>query len=362
MIQLTGNSAEHFTRKAIPCLCLLGSLLFLSACTATGTSTVDNPASKGKFNNENPVALADRTMVNDLSAVVVQIFDPFDTTLQVTRSNTDPIMQYFVGVLAKQGFGIQRVSADQGAHYLTYERKTTDAENGLLFSISIGPVVASRHYQLMENNVITPTSVVQLSGTRIPVTVLDAPSGRFKVSNSDLSRAEYVATLSLDEQAPLISLITPDVVSSVTTRSATGPSLQALNSSKMEVTNLFYGDDSNFASILDDHQQVDRQIIVFGDDSMILGDTNKQLIDQFVDDKLGQNDVISLVGCSNGPTALDIGNEGLALGRAKRVTEALMSRGVARERILDEGCWAPVRAGDRFPSRGVVLELWRARS
>lgn len=362
MILLTGNRAEDRTRRALPCLCLLGSLLFLSACAGTGTPSVDNPARKGVFNNANPVALADRTMVNDLSAVVVQIFNPFDTTLQVTRSNRDPIMQYFVGVLAKQGFGIQRVSADQGAHYLTYERKSTDADNGLLFSVSIGPVVVSRRYQLIENNVISPTSVVQLSGTRVPVTVVDAPSGRFRVNDPDLSRAQYVATLSLDEQSPLISLITPDVVSNVTTRSATGPSLQALNSSKIEVNNLFYGSDSNFASILDDHQQVDRQIIVFGDDSMVLGDTNKQLIEQFVDEKLGQNDVISLVGCSNGPTALEIGNEGLALGRARRVTEALMSRGVARERILDEGCWAPVRAGDRFPSRGVVMELWRAQS
>ena len=359
MILLTGNRAEDRACKPLPCLCLLGSLLVLSACA---TPTVDSTVNRSAFNNTNPIALADRTMVNDLSAVVVQIFDPLDTTLQVTRSNNDPIMQYLVGVLAEKGFGIQRVSADQGAHYLSYERTITDADDGLLFAVSIGPVVASRHYKMIDNNVISPTSVVQLSGTRVPVIVTDAPSGRFQVTDTALSRAQYVATLSLDEQSPLISLITPDVVSSVTTRSATGPSLQALNSSKIEVANLFYGNDSNFASILDDYEQVDRQVIVFGDDSMILGDTNKQLIDQFVDDKLGQNDVISLVGCSNGPTALDIGNEGLALGRAKRVTEALMARGVARERILDEGCWAPVRAGDRFPSRGVVLELWRGQS
>jgi hypothetical protein len=182
------------------------------------------------------------------------------------------------------------------------------------------------------------------------------------VTNPAFSQALYVATLGLDEQVPVISLITPDVVSNITTRSTRGPSLQALNSSKVEVANLFYGSDSNFASILEDYEQVDRQIVVFGNDSMILGDTNKQLIEQFVDQKLRGTDVISLVGCSNGPTALDIGNEGLALGRAKRVTEALLARGVARERILDEGCWAPVRAGDRFPSRGVVLELWRSQS
>ena len=93
---------------------------------------------------------------------------------------------------------------------------------------------------------------------------------------------------------------------------------------------------------------------------MVLGSRNKSLIDQLVENVLGEEDIVSLVGCSNGPTALEIGNEGLALGRAKRVTEALLARGVSREKVLDEGCWAPVaEAEDRFPSRGVVLELWR---
>jgi len=101
---------------------------------------------------------------------------------------------------------------------------------------------------------------------------------------------------------------------------------------------------------------------VFGNDSMVLGSTNKSLIDQFVDNEIREGDVVSLIGCSNGPTSLEIGNEGLALGRAQRVTEALTSRGVPRENVLDEGCWAPVSAQDRFPNRGVVMELWRSNA
>ncbi|ASJ74397.1 hypothetical protein [Granulosicoccus antarcticus] len=367
MIQLSGNRAEYPAWKPLVAICLLGSSLALSACAVTDTpispaSLIADKANRNIFGKAAPVPTAYRTMVNDLSDVVVQIFDPRDTTLQVTRSNADPILQYFVQVLAEHGFGIQRVSADQGAQYLQYELRSIDDENGVLVSLNVGPVVATRYYQLLRDNVVTPTSVVQLAGTRAPVTVADTPTGRFKVSNPAFSQVQYVAAMSLDEQSPIISLVTPDVINSATSQSARGPSLQALNSSKVEVTNLFFGTESNFASILDGHEQVDRQIVVFGNDSMILGDTNKQLIDQFVDEKLEATDVISLVGCSNGPTALDIGNEGLALGRGRRVIEALMARGVSREQILDEGCWAPTKADDRFPSRGVVLELWRSQS
>ena len=192
--------------------------------------------------------------------------------------------------------------------------------------------------------------------------MVDAESSRFRIRDSSLSDALYVASMSLDEQAPVISLITPELVNRVSTQGTNGPSMQALNSSKIEVNNLFYNNQSTFASILDDYQRVQRQIIIFGNDSMILGDTNKQLIDQFVETRFRPGDVISLVGCSNGPTVLDIGNEGLALGRARRVTEALLARGVARDRILDEGCWAPTSVGDRFPGRGVVMELWRSKA
>lgn len=304
-------------------------------------------------------------MLNDLVPVIAQIYDPIDTTVQINRDSRDPLLAHFIDHLTSEGFGIQRVSADQGANFVSYSRtsRNVDGKNLTRFSVQIGAVSVERDYASKGKNKIAPASKVRLSGTRAPVTKNDRSSAALLITDTSLTGVQYVASLGLDDQSPIISLIAPNVVNRIAPVSTTqGPSLQALNSGKVEVNNLFYGNESTFSSVLDNYNKVERQVIVFGNDSMILGDTNKALIDQFVETHMRQGDVISLVGCSNGPTALAIGNEGLALGRAKRVTEALQSRGIARANILDEGCWAPVKAGDRFPSRAVVMELWRKRS
>ena len=332
-----------------------------SSPTETVNQFVSTVTSPFKADAKEKLTTVDKAILNDLTSVVTQIYNPIDTTIQINRNDADPIMQHFINLLIDEGFGIQRVSADQGANYASYSQAEKNIGNSQLlrFTVQIGAVSVERDYTALSKNKVMPASKVRLSGTRAPVKVIDEIAG----SDPSLSGTQYVATLRLDEKSPIISLITPSLVDSVTAASTTnGPSLQGFNSSKVEVNNLFYSDTSTFSSVLDDHEKITRQIVVFGDDSMILGDTNKALIGQFVDSKMRQGDIISLIGCSNGPTNLKIGNEGLALGRAKRVTQALQARGIARASILDEGCWAPVKATDRFPSRAVVIELWRKRT
>ncbi|MGQ7846204.1 hypothetical protein ACUNV4_17095 [Granulosicoccus sp. 3-233] len=368
MIQLSGNSA--FTpapcgKRALVRLsasCLVIASLSLTGCAVSSSNGGHVPAGTATASRPSTITISEKAMFDDLSGIVVQVFEPLSTTLQINRDNDDPRMTHLVDGLASKGFGIQRVSADQGANYLSYALKTDEASDQVQLNIAVGAVELSRDYRKLRGNSITPVSMVRVAGSRSPVVVNDADSRRFKVEDPALSEVQYVASLGLEDTSPIIALITPEIVSNVSRSAADGPSLQALNSSQVEVNNLFYGNESTFASILDDYQRIDKQIIVFGNDSMVLGDTNKQLIEQFVDAKMKDNDVISLVGCSNGPTALDIGNEGLALGRAQRVTQALLARGVARDKVLDEGCWAPTNVGDRFPSRGVVMELWRSNS
>jgi hypothetical protein len=311
------------------------------------------------------ISSVDQTIIQDLASVIAQIYDPLSTTLQINATESDRTLNHFAAVLAKEGFGIQRVSADQGANFVSYSKteETLDNSSNVNFSVAVGAVSVARKYQLMGNNVVAPASTVRLSGTRAPVTINDTDSSRKQVIDPSLSKAQYVASLGLDEQAPIISLVTPEIVNSIAALSANGTSLRALNSSKIEVKNLFYANQSTFSSVLDDYSKIYKYVIVFGNDSMVLGKSNKSLIDQLVENVLVDDDIVSLVGCSNGPTALEIGNEGLALGRASRVTEALMARGVPRDNVLDEGCWAPVAGQqDRFPTRGVVLELWRRNS
>ena len=234
------------------------------------------------------------------------------------------------------------------------------ADDERLWRLRVGTVEISRGYRFAGDERVSAVSPMRVAGSRAPVAVGAAGTVRVVAASPVLDRVEYVGPAPLTAApAPIISLVTPRVVEGVVERSVGGPDRTALNTAGMEVGNLFFGEGDGFGSLERTHRRVGRQIVVFGDDSLTLGDDNRALLERFIDDEMQERDVVGLVGCSNGPTALEIGNEGLALGRAARVAEALVERGVARERIYDQGCWAPVSAGDRFPGRGVVVELWR---
>jgi len=125
-------------------------------------------------------------------------------------------------------------------------------------------------------------------------------------------------------------------------------------------SNLFdKGGQSNFSDLFAEYQEVDSNVLVFPNDSLQLGDINKQIIEQYVEKMDPSTDVLSVIGCSHGDTAIENnGNALLALGRANRVKEAFMFSGVSHDLIVEEGCWAPM-VFEGLPSRGVVLKLKR---
>lgn len=359
------NQHKTWSVSALGLPCVLLGALFVSACTTVTEIEPGGPDATDTLIVAPPSAsLTDKTIALDIVRAARQLYTPINTTLQFNNPQNDPLLEHFIDRFTEVGFGIQRVSADQGSNYFSYSRVEDRAENGrklIRFDTSIGAIKVGRDYTLVSSSTVSPASPIRISGTRAPVAVNDKPNGRFSVSSADLSRAIYTASLDIegDTPGPVISLITDDLLEQVANRYGEGASLQSLNSNRVEVVNVFHTNESNFTSILDDYEQVHRQIVVFGNDSLVLGNSNKLMIEQFVDERVQPTDLISLLGCSNGQTDLEIGNEGLALGRAKRMTEALLLQGVARNRILEEGCWAPVAAGDDIPSRGVVMELWR---
>ena len=118
--------------------------------------------------------------------------------------------------------------------------------------------------------------------------------------------------------------------------------------------NLFELGGSNFANAFGDYTDVEEVILIFPNDSLVLGEDNKARIRRVLDDFDAASDSFSVVGCSLGKTNVAHGNEALALGRANRVKEELLFAGIPRENIFEEGCWA-TEAAAKFPSRGVVL-------
>ncbi len=362
---LATSSDTSRTWVALPLV--IGTLL-LSACGSTNFASEAGEISEPVSQKPEPsISAVNEAIASDIVQITEQIFPAFSTTLQFTSNQNDLFLQHFALTFASLGYGIQQVNADQGSHHFTYtlDEKTNENDVPILqLNASIGGAVVSRDYRVASNGTISPASAVRLSGTRMPVEVADTTTEQFKASDNNFSKVVYVASLNLDEQAPpLISLITNDIVNQVSSSSAgvrsDSPSFSGLNSSRVETGNIFHTGESNFASILQNRQLVSQQFIVFGNDSLVLGRPNKLLLEQVVLQKLQTSDLINIIGCSTGPTSLTIGNEGLALGRAERVTEALLAEGVARERILDEGCWAPEAGATDLPNRGVMLEIWR---
>lgn len=116
---------------------------------------------------------------------------------------------------------------------------------------------------------------------------------------------------------------------------------------------------SNYAPVFEDFQEIDRSVLIFPNDSLRMGETNKSIIEKFAASMNQDTDVLSIIGCSHGTTEINNGNALLALGRANRVKEALMFTGVEHDLLLEEGCWAPYEFSEKLPARGVILTLKR---
>lgn len=112
---------------------------------------------------------------------------------------------------------------------------------------------------------------------------------------------------------------------------------------------------SNFESVLQNYDSVRSEVLIFPNDSLVMGASNKRIAREIVANFDPGNDVISVIGCSHGKTSLVNGNQKLALGRSYRVKEELILAGIAADKILEEGCWANVHFDQKMPRRGVVV-------
>ena len=354
---------------------LAAACLLLSACTLAPTQpglsggNINGAVARAAQANK---PLAPQLIIADLVSALSFVLPPLRTTLQVNIARTDKLGQNFIAAIAEAGYGIQWVKGDEGAHFFIYavsQKKPAGKPAQSVYRISVGSIDIERAYSFGDDDAVVPVSALELGGSRAEVVLDDS---RFYSSEAlanngalpdDVSQVTYMAAMQTDDhRAPAISLITSELVKQISDSATDGLNYQALNSSRVEVDNLYFTERSNFGSVFDNYERVLRQVIPFGDDSLRLGTTSKQLVNNVLQSYRESTDVLGVVGCSNGKTRLDIGNEGLALGRAGRVTDELLSMGVPRTDILDEGCWSPQTAGERFPSRGVVLELWREKT
>ncbi len=221
------------------------------------------------------------------------------------------------------------------------------------------PVVAEGE-QLVESSQapeIQPSSSqsVQVQPTDIQSAQIVEPQNIVESQNVQQPSAAILALAADNASLPLLNLIAPSVAA------AEPQALGAIGLLVEDKThNIRQLQQSNFESLFAEMGIVDEKILTFENDSTRMGGLNKARLNELLEGyKSESGDILSVIGCSLGPTAHVGGQEGLARGRAKRVREELLYAGVPDNKILAEGCWAEDTFDERMPRRGVVVTLKR---
>lgn len=117
--------------------------------------------------------------------------------------------------------------------------------------------------------------------------------------------------------------------------------------------------ESNYTQYFQNHVPLSSRLLQFASDSLTVTAANRRYLRQIAREFSSDTDLVSVLGCSNGPTRLRNGNALLALGRAQGVQQQLLVSGVPPNLILSEGCWSGQRRTDNLPNRGVLVTVFR---
>jgi len=246
------------------------------------------------------------------------------------------------------------------------------------FFVSVGKVHLKRSYEIVENRV-APVSEMLIAGidtSRLnplqPAQQLEAFSSAPKPAPEpapEQSVGEVVvesANTPTQEPSPF-EPETSDVFGPGATADVDASDLNALLLDDKDWnpldTNLYETGITVYEPLFDDasvdYQEISSQVLVFPNDSLVLGKQNKTILGNLAGQLQSGTDIVRVIGCSHGKTDVVEGNQKLARGRAVRVRDELVLAGVESSAVLHEACWAPRHYDEVMPRRGVVVKHLR---
>ena len=330
-----------------------------------------------------PPSRAPELITQNLINVLFQInsVHPQAVTLLVppAKSPKDPFADALNRSLQLAGYALRTTGGDASTVPVSYSvKRSVDASSGAVntYTLNMGHVSVRRAYQPTDDGWATPVSSMQIRGADVSQVLVNDDmflrAGRpttepgFNLQAPALPKRVEPPNAVVQAEAPqLVQPPTAVLPETFPSKPSGESSVQAEQSQQIAAIqsapkqNLRHLGQSNFAEVLNPLSTVNEAILVFEDDSVQLGASNKERVHQFVSQYNPEQDVFSVTGCSHGPTAHIGGQKALAIGRANRVREALMFAGVPESKILDEACWASEQFDERMPRRGVVLSIKR---
>jgi len=230
------------------------------------------------------------------------------------------------------------------------------------FYVSVGDVHLKRSYEIV-NDRIAPTTEMLMAGIDAQSLIPADQSGGDAVAAAAPAAAEAFVEPVPDKPVAIIASAssTSGIVDEVTELKV--PYLNELLEKGDEwdplASNMYESRTSVYEPVFEDatvdYKELSSQVLVFPNDSLVLGDLNKQFLFSLAENFNDTTDVIRVIGCSHGKTALVEGNQKLARGRSLRVREELLLAGLDASSVLHEACWANQHFDEMMPRRGVVV-------
>jgi len=335
------------------------ALLYCTSCSLTPSQgdDVSDLSKSPEVSFDTDVLDSDRIVQNLVFSIIqIESLHPFKTTLQM-KAPRGELAKLVKMRFEDAGYGIQYVESDQGVNYVRHSAQSSVSEEGdtTTYRITVGDISVERDYMLSGKYTV-PESELRVTGAYEQDIHLNDD-----VFGEEFSKTQYTDVHFDESDVPVIITVADRDISFDKKPVAVDGEVAAAEAPKtgntfaravMQNVRTIMG--SNFSEIFAGYEDVQRDVLIFPNDSLRLGTENKTLIQQYADGLNTDTDVLSVIGCSHGRSKVKNGNQLLAIGRANRVKEALIFAGLAHRLIFEEGCWDKEHYGP-MPARGVVL-------
>jgi len=338
--------------------------VFIAACSTTPS-------------NDSLPTVADRTVAKDFTHIIAQVaeFNPSSTTLRMPRpiGFNNSFENALREGLAAGGYRIEFLDFELVSNdpVVSHSVEETTARSGdvLVYTITVGNISFRRGYSVDDKGIIRPATTMQGKGIDMAglrqddsifepvVEVAQAPT-QSNGSNSALGRD----TLASAQDIRAAELLIPDPEAKDQLRDPIREELivipPVVDASAESFSESASGDMLNL-------QIVSESLLTFNDGSLVLGDSNKRRVRQFVAAFNPRSDVFSVFGCLNKDQQSAVSDEDdkIAQGRAERVRSELLYAGIPSKKIFTEGCLDDSNANPALlPPDGVLLTLKRRAS
>lgn len=387
------------TRKIVLCVVALAAAV-LTGCATTPSSTKSGSAPADAPSTAQLTSDFSRSklIAADFVATMTQLPESKPSVIVLkTNKPSSRFGELLLSALQGAGYDL-RIGDTQSQNWLGYNanRDDTLSDSGnpiYTFIVSAGEVKLKRSYEVDAYGV-KPAGSMFVRGATTDDIVLDESIFSVRTPNAiaqdDLQNEPFAQLAEPKESAVSLSAVPlpkqivgenksegltnviakapTNVNNSQRAQEELADAVAQLNVNKAksdatpfgEFSNMYETRESRYKGLFDSYDVVQKDVYVFANDSLILGKQNKVQMRNLVKDFNSETDVMSVIGCSHGKSKIENGNAYLANNRALRVKEEFVLAGLDANKVLEEGCWAPVDFPE-LPARGVLVQHRRLK-